>query len=220
MPVRAWIAISILLVSTEVCARHACLERLDALRVPYREAKRKPGIDIPVEVTGPIGDVSFKTWHKKPLVLDCSLVYSLAMASRYLVEAGLTEAFYSSAYQRRTIRGTNRPSKHGYGLAIDIHELGGLRVADDFEQGLGDGMDCIGAPLTEAGSKLRTVLCRMERSGLFRLVLSPDYDEDHWNHFHVEALPWAERDDLQRDAATDKRRRPAMTPRDEATGIR
>jgi hypothetical protein len=48
---------------------------------PYREAKRKPGIDIPVEVTGPIGDVSFKTWHKKPLVLDCSLVYSLAMAS-------------------------------------------------------------------------------------------------------------------------------------------
>jgi hypothetical protein len=210
----------LLLASAEAGARHACLERLDGMGVPYREARRRPGIAIPIEVTGPVGGVTYETWSDRPLILDCSLVYSLAKAGRYLVEAGLTRARYSSAYQRRNVRGTNRPSKHSYGLAIDLHSLGDLEVADDYEQGLGDGMDCIGAPLTAGGTLLRTVLCRMERSGLFRNVLSPDYDEDHWNHFHVEALPWVERDDLQRDAATESRRRPAMTPRETPTGIR
>jgi hypothetical protein len=36
----------------------------------------------------------------------------------------------------------------------------------------------------------------MDRSGLFRFVLSPDEDSDHHNHFHIEARPWRERTDL------------------------
>jgi hypothetical protein len=221
--VRAWLVSLLLLGSlgtAEAGPRRACLERLDALRVPYRPAKLRRGIETPVEVIGPLGGVTYTTWSRKPLVLDCSLVYSLALAGRYLMEAGLTKALYSSAYQRRNVRGTSKLSRHSFGLAIDVHELGGLRVSDDYEQGLGDAVDCIGAPLTEGGSRLRTVLCRMERSGLFRIVLSPDYDEDHWNHFHVEALPWGERQDLRRDAAIDRTRTPAMIPRDAAIGIR
>ena len=222
---RAGLVLVFLVVSvSSAWARHACLERLDALGVPYREARPRRAIEIPVEVTGPLGGVTYQTWSRRRLVLDCSLVYSLARAGRYLVEAGVTEALYSSAYQRRNVRGTNRPSHHSYGLAIDVHELKGrdrsLKVADDYEQGLGDDMDCIGAPLTEAGGLLRTILCRMDRSGLFRLILSPDYDEDHWNHFHVEALPWADRDDLVSDATTETKRRPAMIPSDSKMGTR
>ena len=222
---RAGLAVFVLLAAApSAWARHECLDRLEALAVPYREAKPRRGIEVPVEVTGPLGGVTYRTFAKKPLILDCSLVYSLALAGRYFVEAGLTEALYSSAYQRRNVRGTHRPSHHSYGLAIDVHELKGpagtVKVADDYEQGLGDDVNCIGAPLTEAGSLLRTIFCRMDRSGRFRLILSPDYDEDHWNHFHVEALPWGERHDLTRDAATETRRRPAMTPRDRPIGIR
>ena len=210
--------------TARAAGRHPCLDRLDALGVPFKKAKPLRGIEVPVEVTGPLGGVTYRGSAKQPLVLDCSLVYSLALAGRYLVDAGLSEALYSSAYQRRNVRGTHRPSHHSYGLAIDVHQWKGqdgtVSVADDYEQGLGDEMDCVGQPLTEGGGRLRLILCRMERSGLFRLILSPDYDQDHWNHFHVEALPWGERDDLTRDAATERRRRPAMTPRETATGTR
>ena len=131
-------------------------------------------------------------------MLDCSLVYSLAEAGRFLVEHGVQRVTYSSAYQRRNIRGTSRPSRHSYGLAIDCHtfsgdQLGSLHVADDYEQGLGDDDDCIGNPLTEEGRTLRELACQLTRSGLFRMVLTPDYDADHYNHFHLEARPWSQR---------------------------
>ena len=197
------VGVVVLAAARPAAARHACLERLDKLKVPYRALERGgklAGVEVPVEVTGPLAGVTYKTWGDKPLVLDCSLVVSLVQASRYFAEAGATEAFFSSAFQRRNVRGTDRPSRYTFGLALDLHEfagpsLGRITLADDFEQGLGDDVDCVGQPLTAAGAILRTFFCRMDRSGLFRLVLSPDYDEDHYNHFHVEALPWAQRAD-------------------------
>jgi hypothetical protein len=191
--------------ATKAKPKHDCHRRLDALGVPYAIAEPHKGIDLPVEVTGPLGGIRYKSWSKKRrLVLDCSLVYSLARAGRYFTVAGMEEAWYSSAYQRRNVRGTNRPSKHGNGLAIDIHQWRGdgrkLSVVDDYEQGLGDQMDCLGRPLTDAGKQLRTFWCRLDRSGMFRFIISPDDDADHHNHFHVEALPWRERKDLSRKA--------------------
>jgi hypothetical protein len=181
--------------------KHPCLAALDALQVPYRPAGPQKGIEIPVEVTGPIGGVTYATWKDRALILDCSLVYSLALAAAYFTDAGIDRVMYSSSYQRRNIRGTNRPSKHSYGLAIDLHRFQGPRIdemtiEDDFEQGLGDDVDCMGAPLTAEGAALRLLWCRMDRSGHFRIILNPDTDEDHYDHFHVEALPWKERKDV------------------------
>ncbi len=179
--------------------RHACLERIGDLGVKYERVKRK-GIKVGVLIKSAIGGVEYRGYQKKPLVLDCSLVYSLAIMGRYLRAAGIVRATYSSSYQIRNVRGTNRRSKHSYGLAIDVHtyhlEDGtSLSVSEDYEQGLGDEWDCIGEPLTEAGRLLRRIDCQLHRSGLFRIVLTPDYDAGHYNHFHIEALPWGERDD-------------------------
>jgi hypothetical protein len=178
----------------------SCLATLDALDVRY-ERVRRPGIAVGVEVGGPLGGVEYRSFRgDAPLVLDCSLVVSLAVAGRYLAAHGITTATYSSAYQRRNIRGTSRPSRHSFGLAIDVHifegdDVGPLTIRDDYEQGLGWEIDCIGRPLTPAGAILRTIDCQLTRSGLFRIILSPDYDADHYNHFHIEALPWQERTD-------------------------
>ena len=192
--------------SGEAFADHPCLASLDRMNVPYSTGEKRRGIDIPVVVTGDIGGITYATWNDSDLILDCSLVYSLARAGRYLREAGITKVLYTSAYQRRTIRGTRRPSSHSFGLAIDVHELHGdtrgrITVKDHYEQGLGDAIDCVGAPLTLPGALLRLVVCRMQRSLLFRVVLDPDFDEDHFNHFHIEARPWDERDDLAPDRA-------------------
>lgn len=177
-----------------------CTEELDARGVAWTKASR-PGIRDGVEITGPLGGVRF-TAPDRPLVIDCSLAVSLAEAGRYLRALGLEQALFSSAYARRTVRGSNRPSKHSYGLAIDLHtfvgpELGSVRVDRDYEQGLGDEVDCVGAPLTRGGAVLKVLQCQLARSGLFHLVLSPDYDDAHHDHFHLEAKPWGERPALR-----------------------
>lgn len=68
-----------------------------------------------------------------------------------------------------------------------------LRVDRDYEQGLGDEVDCVGQPLTQGGAILKVLQCQLVRSGLFHLVLSPDYDDAHHDHFHLEVKPWADR---------------------------
>jgi hypothetical protein len=54
----------------------------------------------------------------------------------------------------------------------------------------------VGRPDNERAAAIRLLFCRFERSELFRIILGPDFDEDHRNHFHMEALPWKTRADL------------------------
>lgn len=175
-----------------------CFRTLTKLGVDFISADRR-GIDMGVRIRSPLGGVTFKHYDDKPLIIDCSLAVSLAAAGRWLIEHGIDTAHYSDAYRVRNIRGTRKRSNHSYGLAIDVHSFSGeelsLRVKDDYEQGLGDSVDCIGRPLTQAGTVLRTLDCQLRRSGLFRFVLDPDYDANHYNHFHLEVVPWRERTD-------------------------
>ena len=180
-----------------------CKAELERRGVSFKPAK-KPGIAIGVEITGPLGGIPY-TSAEYSLVIDCSLAVSLDEAGRYLRELGVTKASFSSAYSRRNVRGTNRPSKHSFGLAIDVHTydvgaLGTLRVDRDYEQGLGDDVDCVGQPLTQGGAVMKILQCQLVRSGLFHLVLSPDYDDAHHDHFHLEAKPWTERTGLRAQA--------------------
>lgn len=175
------------------------MKTLDDLGVRYQTVTRE-GIDIAVQVSGDIAGVTYRGYRKGPLVLDCSLVVSLAAMGRRMQEHGIERATYSSSYQRRKVRGSDRWSRHSFGLALDVHvfageELGKLTVKDDYEQGLGDEVDCVGQPLTRSGAILRTLACQFERSEHFRMLLTPDSDAAHYNHFHIEALPWVERSD-------------------------
>ena len=105
---------------TAAAGNSECLRALDELGVDYSRAERK-GIQIGVKVEGKLGGVEYRAYNGKPLVLDCSLVYSLAVSGRLLRATTIERVTFSSAYQIRKIRGTNRPSKHSYGLAIDMH---------------------------------------------------------------------------------------------------
>ena len=182
-------------------AGNDCLARLDELAVSYRPAGPLQGVREPVEVTGPLGGVEYRAFGRaRPLVLDCSLVYSLALAGRYFVDEGIRVALFSDSYHRRFVRGTDRWSKHSFGLALDVHvfeaPLGKITVEKDYQRGLGRGKDCVGHPSDARARSLRMIWCRMSRSELFRMVLDPDFDADHRNHFHIQAPAWEERSDL------------------------
>jgi hypothetical protein len=200
---RAWVIAALVVapVIAEASPADHCMAQLDARGVSYRPAARS-GIAIGVEITGPLGGVTWVSASKAPLVIDCSLAVSLYEAGPWLKALGIETAKFSSAYSKRMVRGTTHPSKHSYGLAIDVprfsgSEVGELSVALDFEQGLGDKVDCLGQPATQAGAILKVMQCQLVRSGLFHLVLSPDYDDAHHDHFHLEALPWTDRPTLR-----------------------
>lgn len=179
--------------------RASCYDELEARHVGFKKTK-KPGIANAIEVTGTLGGVDVV--GEGSLVIDCSLAVSLDEAGRYMRALGIEKAVFASAYSRRNVRGTNHPSKHSYGLAIDVSgfsgaDLGAMRIARDYEQGLGDAVDCVGIPMTQAGAVLKVLQCQLVRSGLFHLVLSPDYDDAHHDHFHLEVKPWRERSALR-----------------------
>ena len=194
------LALLALLAPATATADDRCHAELDARGVTWSAAHRS-GIADAVELRGPLGGVTWTPPGKDPLVIDCSLAVSLAEAGRYFRAVGVTEARWSSAYSVRNVRGTDRRSKHSFGLAIDVPRLAGpdlgvLSVALDFEPGLGDGVDCVGQPLTQGGAVLKVLQCQLVRSGLFYLVLSPDYDDAHHDHLHLEARPWPARAEL------------------------
>ncbi len=197
---RALLALALVSTTAYADPLGECTAELDARGVQWKKTSR-PGIAKPVEITGSLGGIAL-TAVDQPLVIDCSLAVSLDEAGHYIKALGIDTATFSSAYSRRNVRGTNRPSKHSFGLAIDVHtfsgpDLGTIRVDRDYEQGLGDEVDCVGAPLTQGGAVLKVLQCQLVRSGLFYLVLSPDYDDAHHDHFHLEAKPWPERASLR-----------------------
>lgn len=192
---------SLAALASPALADDRCHAELDARGVDWKPAARN-GIADAVELRGPLGGVTWTPPGKQPLVLDCSLAVSLAEAGRYFLAVGITEARWSSGYSVRNVRGTDHRSKHSFGLAVDVPrfagaDLGTLAVTLDFEPGLGDATDCVGQPVTQGGAVLKVLQCQLVRSGLFYLVLSPDYDDAHHDHFHLEARPWSARAQLR-----------------------
>jgi hypothetical protein len=166
--VRVALALALLLVAGTAHAgdkRDSCYDELEARKISFKKTK-KPGIANAVEIQGFLGGVEIA--GSSPLVIDCSLAVSLDEAGRYMRALGVAKATFSSAYSRRNVRGTSRPSKHSYGLAIDVSgfsgpDLGTMAVVRDYEQGLGDAVDCVGQPLTQAGAVLKVLQCQLVR---------------------------------------------------------
>jgi hypothetical protein len=180
-----------------------CKAALTARKVAWKPAAR-PGIAIAVEITGPLGGIAIT--GDEPLVIDCSLAVSLDEAGHYLAALGIEHARFVSAYSRRNVAGTDVLSKHSFGLAIDIpafegDKIGALRIDRDYQSGLGDEVDCVGEPSTKNAELLKVLQCQLVRSGLFHLVLSPDYDDAHRDHFHLEVAPWPVRTALRASTA-------------------
>ncbi len=86
--------------------------------------------------------------------------------------------------------------RHPAGLAIDLAILKKrdgtiLTVASDFHGAIGQKTCGAGAPKSEdaGGAELRDILCEARERGVFTYALTPNYDHDHADHFHLELKP-------------------------------
>jgi hypothetical protein len=184
----------------------ACLQFLDGRGVRYVPGPTDKGIRTPVEITGPLAGVRLTPRLGLPPLMDCELARALVEAAPVLAEAGIDELSYSSAYSYRFRHDSGHDgqlSNHARGLAIDVHVLrgpaGSFDVTRDFEAGAGhwrglvpqegDLAGCIGTPATDAGLRLRTLVCRLKHHSAFRVIVTPDDNDDHRDHLHLEAFP-------------------------------
>jgi hypothetical protein len=163
-------------------ANEECLRELQKANVDFRRAPPTRGVQTPVIVRGKLAGVSFWANDKRPLLLDCRLALALSRLEPVFSRLGVSRARFSGAYVMKSTR-TGRLSHHAYGLAIDIHELTieGEDIA--VEGGFLKGRGC-----DRRGSKLNRLACELKASGYFEELLTPDYNYDHRDHFHV-AVP-------------------------------
>ncbi len=130
-------------------------------------------------------------------VLDCRLALALGEWTRLLQAYGVVEVVHMSMHRANaTIGRSGKPSQHAAGLAIDVGELrlsDGSRfvVKDDWSGAIGEPV-CGVQPTAGArrpAATLRAIVCETARRQIFRVILTPNYNQAHHNHFHFDLSP-------------------------------
>jgi hypothetical protein len=172
-------------------ASDACLAEASSLPIAPFETARSP-IPTPVEIRGPIGGVSFpKEREGAPLYVACELAVRIPSVAAVLRDHHVREATVLSAWRLQP-----RTSFHTFGLALDLSRFerddGSELVVDrdwtpDPDHATCDGVDR--APAAEPGPALRALACDLADRGGLSTVITPEYNEGHHDHFHVDVRP-------------------------------
>ena len=188
-----------------------CHGWLDLYQLDWEVGGDNPGIADPITVTMPLSGIQYRyVSNDEPratLYADCTLIHSLAKAAPILHARGIVEVADIGIYNYRCIGGGTPPdcpngiSQHAYAKAIDI--AGFTDTAGEFSSVNDDWViDPSGqatcAAATEPGKDefLHQVICELKEAGVWNIVLTPNYNSDHRNHFHVDLTP---DDDFIRD---------------------
>jgi hypothetical protein len=181
-----------------------CLAELNRAGVAYRREPEADDVRTPIRLLGPVGDVTYRgqARQRPPFpsdVLDCRLAVALIELSTILREHDIVEVTHISLH-RESAGGnpvdTGGSTGHRGGLAIDVALV--QRRDGSTLNVLGDWKGHRGAPVcgpraasgaTSAARTLREVVCRADRLRLFHVLLTPNHDHAHRNHFHMEVRP-------------------------------
>ena len=181
-------------VSPQQCLAEVARRKLGVTR--FRGAAA--GVATPVRVTGPIAGVRFVApGRKSPYgILDCRLALALSELAVVLKRYDVVEAQIDNMYRPHAhLPGKKKPSQHSFGLAADLTRLkradgSELSVERDFQGTIGEPVCGDGArassELSSEATTLRDLICEVARSGLFHHILTPNHDQAHRDHFHLD----------------------------------
>ena len=146
-------------------------------------------IEDPVILHPPIHGVEVTSpWGETPSMLAaCAMALSLVMTVDDVAEHGVTTVYHMGTYNCRVIAGTDRLSRHAYGDAIDFSGF-------DFEDGtsctlVDDWEHDTSSPATDCGRFLYEAAYRWFDAWYWNTILTPNYNEAHDDHFHVDLTP-------------------------------
>ena len=145
----------------------------------------------PVRVAGTINGVNFRpsdfTNAPAPMYVQCGVALALYDMAELAKTRGITDFVHYGTYNCRVIAGTTTLSEHSYANAIDIAGIqtaGGQRytVLSDWEDG-----DT--TPDSVGGELLFWLAHTMHDLRLWNIILTPEYNAAHDNHFHIDLTP-------------------------------
>jgi hypothetical protein len=179
----------------------ACTAELAASGVGFRPTLRDDespadhpdlvcSIDEPVWLTSPVEGIDVRYYYASEgadVLLSCNAAGALVETARDVGAAGAVEIVHLGTYNCRTIGGTNTLSQHGLGNAIDLSaftfaDAHTASVFDDWEHGSD-------APDTADGAFLYDAVHRWYDDWVWSIILTPEYNDAHDNHFHVDQTP-------------------------------
>jgi hypothetical protein len=173
--------------------RTACEAELTKRGISFKSETAAKGVLAPVRLTGPLSPEkrAVQPWD----ILDCRLVLALDDFSQILAAHDVVDVTHFSVYRPPILKpNVTTARQHGGALAIDaaiFSKKDGtkLQVEKDFHGRIG-APTCGGAaspaPVTPEATALRDIVCTAADQRLFNVVLTPDYNWAHRNHFHLE----------------------------------
>jgi len=181
-----------------------CFAELDRAGVRYARLGAPVGaIVMPMRLMGPIGGVlyrgSARASESPTTLLDCRLARVLVDFSAILRGLGIVEVVHYSMHRpgtRNRLVGEGGRTGHNGGLAIDAASF---RRADGawlniLKQFRGRRHAPVCGPTAAAGPTpearaLRDIVCQAEERRLFHVMLTPNANRAHRNHYHLEVRP-------------------------------
>lgn len=182
-------------------APETCHDWLDHHGVDFDPASETPGVADPVTVYPPIAGVDYRvSWldtTRDTLFMDCRLAQSLVRAGDFFRARDIVEVADMGVYNYRCIGGGDpdtddcTPSQHAFALAIDIagfttEDGTFLSVLDDWIIDPDDVPTCEAEPEGEANTILHELICDLKADDVWNIVLTPNYNAAHRDHFHVD----------------------------------
>jgi hypothetical protein len=175
---------------TELGRRHISFKRVNE---PTR------GVLAPVRLEGPLSGVAFhsmlppKKRETSPYeIYDCRLVLALDDYAKILARYDVTEVIHFSVYRPPSPKLAGLGKRHSGALAIDAaifktKDGKTLSVEKDFHGRIG-GKPCFKGATALPGETgtMRHLVCDAAEAQLFNVMLTPDYNWQHRNHFHLE----------------------------------
>lgn len=178
----------------------ACLALLKQRGVPFVRVDEARGVETPVRFVGPLhgvdlhGGEPIEQRETSPSeIVDCRLALALDDFAQLLEAHQVIEAVHWSIYRAPPAGpGPLHTTDHPAALAIDLgalFESDGSRtgVMEDWHGAVGE-KTCKGASVlpTKRARRLRSILCEVAAARIFHVVLTPNFNAAHHDHFHLE----------------------------------
>jgi hypothetical protein len=181
-----------------------CETELGNRHIGYTKETARGVLD-PVRLTGSLHGVEFRTDASDTKradspyeIADCREVLAMDDFAQILEKHDIVEVRHYSLYRPppKSWPDDKIGGQHNGGLALDAGRFtkrdgSVLDVLKDFHGKIGDptcGDNAGPHPATDNAKELRDILCTTVEAHLFNVVLTPDFNRPHRNHFHLEVM--------------------------------